>query len=279
MEAIGELKLTVDRLSNQVETKSHEVTQASGSLEQQQRYIREVELKLQDAEKTRRELHNAIQELKGNIRVFCRVRPTKDDETETPPAIACDDGSKLRIACGETTTNFAFDKVFGQSTGQPTMFEEVDGLVQSALDGYKVCIFAYGQTGSGKTFTMQGTKDPENWGLIPRALRKILAVSESMRSNGWEWSLQASFLEIYNESLRDLLHDKEQPVPSYAIKHEEAWGAVVANASRNDVKSMEQINTLMAKAAKQRVVGCTDMNAQSSRSHSVFTMYLKGTNA
>ncbi|KAL1510831.1 hypothetical protein AB1Y20_007114 [Prymnesium parvum] len=278
MEAISDLKLTVDRLSHQVETKQVEVSTATGSLAQQQQHIRDVEKKLQDAETQRRELHNAIQELKGNIRVFCRVRPSKDDELVVPPALTCHDASKLSLAHAGESHGFSFDRVFGQKSSQTDLFEEVDGLVQSALDGYKVCLFAYGQTGSGKTFTMQGTSDPETWGLIPRALSKILKVADSMRDRGWEWTLQASFLEIYNEQLRDLLHDKDQPVPSYAIKHDEAWGTVVANANRFNVHSMEQVNSLMARAAKQRAVGCTDMNAQSSRSHSVFAMYLKGSN-
>lgn len=86
-----------------------------------------------------------------------------------------------------------------------------------------------------------------------------------MRSEGWAWTLSASFLEIYNESLRDLLHSGKEAQPSYAIKHDEAWGTVVANMSRVDVASMDQINALMARAAKQRAVGSTDMNAQSSR--------------
>ena len=144
----------------------------------------------------------------------------------------------------------------------------------------QVCIFAYGQTGSGKTFTMQGAEERETWGLIPRALTKILEVSDSMRADGWTWSLSASFLEIYNENLRDLLHDpkKDGAAPSYAMRPDPAWGIVVANMSKVDVSSMEQITSLMAKASKQRTVGCTDMNAQSSRSHSVFALYLKGTN-
>ena len=216
-----------------------------------------------------------MQELKGNIRVFCRIRPSLAD---APSSMESADASKLSLSHGAEAYNFSFDKVFDPSVSQAAMFSEVDGLVQSALDGYKVCIFAYGQTGSGKTYTMQGSKDPESWGLIPRALTKILDVSRSMQAQGWSWTLQASFLEIYNESLRDLLHSGG-PAPSYAIKHEEAWGTVVANASRFDVHSMEQINTLMLRAAKQRVVGVTDMNAQSSRSHSVFALYLKGTNA
>ena len=74
---------------------------------------------------------------------------------------------------------FNFDKIFRPQTAQAVVFEEVEGLVQSALDGYKVCIFAYGQTGTGKTFTMQGTKEPEQWGLIPRSLAKILHDAEA----------------------------------------------------------------------------------------------------
>jgi hypothetical protein len=127
---------------------------------------------------------------------------------------------------------------------------------------------------------MQGGEESTSWGLIPRALSKILSVSEAMRAAGWSWTLQASFLEIYNESIRDLLHDhKKEAAPSYAIKHEEAWGTVVANMGRIEVSTMAQIQALMVKAAKQRSVGHTDMNSQSSRSHSVFALYLKGTNA
>ena len=68
------------------------------------------------------------------------------------------------------------------------------------------CASSYGQTGSGKTYTMQGGTDPSTWGLIPRALSKILNLSATMAKDGWQWTLTASFLEIYNESLRDLLH-------------------------------------------------------------------------
>ena len=67
---------------------------------------------------------------------------------------------------------------------------KVEGLVQSALDGYKVCIFAYGQTGSGKTYTMQGTDEPGESGLIPRSLLTIFKASEAMRAQGWQWSVQ-----------------------------------------------------------------------------------------
>jgi len=149
--------------------------------------------------------------------------------------------------------------------------------VQSALDGYKVCLFAYGQTGSGKTYTMQGMQDPATWGLIPRSLSKIFEEAMSMRRQGWTWTLEASFLEVYNETLRDLLRDGENG-PPLSIQHSDAWGAVVVNATIVRVESMAQVDSLMAKAAKQRAVGATDMNATSSRSHSMFALYLHGTN-
>jgi kinesin family protein C1 len=170
------------------------------------------------------------------------------------------------------------------------VFDEVSGLVQSALDGYKVCIFAYGQTGAGKTFTMQGpTGHPSVVGLIPRSLELILESSKAMCDEGWTWSLQASFFEVYNETFRDLLAsgpskggsgsgDMLGSAPVHVIKHDDAWGTIVTNMSTFSVDSMEQIRELTARAAKQRAVGSHNMNDASSRSHSIFALYLKGTN-
>ena len=286
MAAISDLKLTVDRLEAGLETKTTEVQSSQGTVAMQEAYLATLESKLREQERMRRELHNTIQELKGNIRVFCRVRPAAEGAPRALELHAAENSLKLSHSSGSSSGKpaepheFGFDKVFPPATNQETVFAEVDGLVQSSLDGYKVCIFAYGQTGSGKTHTMQGGADPASWGLIPRALSKILTLSEGMKADGWSWSLSASFLEIYNEQLKDLLHDaKAGAPPSYAIKHDEAWGTVVANMGRHEVSSMEQINKLMARAAKARSVGSTDMNAQSSRSHSVFALYLQGTNA
>lgn len=98
-----------------------------------------------------------------------------------------------------------------------------------------------------------------------------------MAVQGWSWCLEASFLEVYNETLRDLLGDGG--CANLHIQHSDAWGSVVSNALRVKVESLEHINTLMAKASKQRAVGATDMNSTSSRSHSIFALYLRGTNA
>ena len=317
LQAIAELKVSVDRLSTDLDEKSTMVVEQKEVLDTSSAYVSALEQKLRYAEKGRRDLHNTIQEraqprgrtppprhtlratlprpcrsarravprhwqeLKGSIRVFCRVRPGLAGAEQAIEIGEHDNALKLSRPGkdGADLYPFNFDKIFRPQTPQERVFEEVEGLVQSALDGYKVCIFAYGQTGTGKTFTMQGTKEPEQWGLIPRSLAKILQDAEGMRSSGWTWTMTASFMEIYNEELRDLLHTgAPASARDYTIRHDEAWGTEVTNMTKVEVGSMEQINELMNKASKKRSVGVTDMNSASSRSHSIFALYLKGTN-
>ena len=88
--------------------------------------------------------------------------------------------------------------------------------MQSALDGYKVCLFCYGQTGSGKTHTMLGTgQDPDSRGIVPRAVEKVIEASQANRIRGWEYNMEASYVEIYNEMVRDLL----SPGSCHSEKH------------------------------------------------------------
>ena len=123
-------------------------------IEERDRRISELEEQLQSGEQLRRALHNRIQELRGNIRVYVRTRPfLPNDGSSTQSSIdILPDGESLQIQgkhVGETHS-FKFDKVFAPSTGQDLVFDEVSEFVQSALDGYHVCLFSYGQTGSGK---------------------------------------------------------------------------------------------------------------------------------
>merc|ERR1711976_1061221 len=121
-----------------------------------------------------------------------------------------EDGNKS-IAGGAKNAkyDFEFDRVFGPSTSQSEVYDEISQLVQSALDGYNVCVFAYGQTGSGKTYTMEGgpgiEEDQNQCGVIPRTIRQICAIKQKLREKSWSSKLHASFLEIYNEEIRDLL--------------------------------------------------------------------------
>ena len=225
------------------------------------------------AEARRREAHNQLVELKGNIRVFCRIRPHP-----RPIALPGSDGSTVRVLADNKEHSFGFDRVFKPQTTQASIFDEVSDVVQSALDGYKVCLFSYGQTGAGKTHTMQGGRGMGEEGIIPRAISKILATVARLRDQGWEYSLEASYIEVYNEQLRDLLSEGRSAgriTEANAIQHQPNGGhTIILGAARVDVDSEEAADALVRRAAAARAVESTAMNAVSSRSHSV--LYITG---
>ena len=95
--------------------------------------------------------------------------------------------------------------MFAPSAGQEAIFQEVSEFVQSALDGYNVCLFSYGQTGSGKTHTMQRSGVGQMRGMIPRATEQVGKYKNQLESEGWEDQMKVSFLEIYNESIVDII--------------------------------------------------------------------------
>ncbi|GBF99197.1 kinesin [Raphidocelis subcapitata] len=231
------------------------------------------------AEATRRQLHNQMVELRGNIRVFCRVRPHPHSAVRCLPG-----GAALALAVDGREHAFTFDKVFGPSTAQAAIFGEVSELVQSALDGYHVCLFSYGQTGAGKTYTMQGTPDPAGAGIIPRAVELILARVQALEAQEWAYSLEASFIEVYNNTLRDLLADGAarsadagRITDANAIKHDASGGhTVVAGASRVAVAGAGHAAELIRRASEARACAETAMNSTSSRSHCVFMLYIAG---
>ncbi|KAK7412227.1 hypothetical protein VNO78_03677 [Psophocarpus tetragonolobus] len=265
-----------------------------------QERLAEKEIQVIEGDKLRKKLHNTILELKGNIRVFCRVRPLLPDDgpgidmvVSYPTSTeALDRGIEL-LQNGQKYP-FTFDKVFNHEASQQDVFIEISQLVQSALDGYKVCIFAYGQTGSGKTYTMMGRPDaPDLKGLIPRSLEQIFQISQTLKDQGWTYKMQASVLEIYNETIRDLLSSNrssgidsirtENGVPvsgkqPYTIMHDVNGNTQVSDLTIKSVCSANEISDLLQQAAQSRSVGRTHMNEQSSRSHFVFTLRISGNN-
>merc|ERR1712141_283908 len=175
--------------------------------------------------------------------------------------------------------NFDFDHVFGHKTTQDDVFDEVSQLVQSAIDGYNVCIFAYGQTGSGKTYTMEGDETGEHVGIIPRTIQKIFEETHSLSEKGWKYKLEASFLEIYNEEIRDLLATEKGlkcDIKKVDTKSNEIY---VTNLKVEDVTNGEKIGHLLKRAKKNRAVAATNCNERSSRSHSVFILKIVGKNS
>ncbi|XP_033831714.1 kinesin-like protein KIFC1 [Periophthalmus magnuspinnatus] len=244
---------------------------------------------LYSGEMERRKLHNAIQELKGNIRVFCRVRPLVDGGLSKHIHLASDDKTSISLAKTEeshtgkgTDTqrnySFSFDRVFGPQASQQEVFEEISLLVQSALDGYNVCCFAYGQTGSGKTYTMEGDEFHESRGVIPRAVQQIFKASDKLSSQGWEFTFTASFVEIYNETLRDLLYTgKADKRPEHEIRKSNN-DLTVTNLTYQKVSCEDQVLGLIALANQNRSTAQTAQNDRSSRSHSVFKLDIEGVN-
>lgn len=261
-------------------------------IEERDRRIAELEVQLLKGDNLRRQMHNRIQELRGNIRVFVRTRPfLPSDGLSSESAIdVCPDGESLSILDQRSASGheFKFDKVFPPSTGQDLVFQEVSDFVQSALDGYHVCLFSYGQTGSGKTHTMQGSGNGAMRGIIPRAVEQVLLQAKALQSQKWNFSLSASFLEIYNEELKDLLvsmtKNGSKDKPKLSIKRSREGKSFVDGLAEINIETedshsgMQQLDALMAVAARSRSVASTKMNAQSSRSHSVFMLHLRGFN-
>uniref|UniRef100_A0A671LQ49 Si:ch211-257p13.3 n=1 Tax=Sinocyclocheilus anshuiensis TaxID=1608454 RepID=A0A671LQ49_9TELE len=155
----------------------------------------------------RRKYHEQLVELKGNIRVLCRVKPVlKEDQHEEGQAVVVttdpNNESALTVLSKGKAKNFELDKVFHPQATQEEVFQEIEPLITSCIDGYHVCIFAYGQTGSGKTYSMEGTV--ENPGINQRALKHLFNEIEE-RKDMWTYTVSVSSVEIYNEVLRDLL--------------------------------------------------------------------------
>ena len=249
----------------------------------------EANAKLRAEETLRRKLHNQVQELKGNIRVFCRVRPTLESDDDDSAKITypdCEEDNKellvtgpdQKSAIGTVTTsknNFSFDRVFNPAAQNPEVFEEISQLVQSALDGYNVCIFCYGQTGSGKTHTMSAQLD----GMIPLAVQQIYTTANSLEEKGWKYTMEGSFIEVYNENLNDLLGKADDiDKKKHEIRHNNSKTTITGITSVT-LDSPDTVGNLLKRAANNRSVAATKANERSSRSHSVFMLKLAGENS
>ncbi|XP_063801886.1 kinesin-like protein KIFC3 isoform X2 [Pseudophryne corroboree] len=226
----------------------------------------------------RKDCHNQLMRLRGNIRVLARVRPITAMDGTGPGAqnvvtFDQDDDGILHVAHKAKNLSFELDKVFMPSTTQEEVFTEVSPLITSCLDGYSVCILAYGQTGSGKTFSMEGT--PSNPGINQRALRLLLAeVSE--RSSCWEHHLSISMVEIYNESLRDLLGSDCHSSLDIKMSPGGAGELYVPGLTQRSVRSIQDINKILEMGHKQRATEHTNLNVNSSRSHALLILTARG---
>lgn len=260
-------------------------SQVTSTLNTASRMVNEANTKYKKELSERRKLYNTIQELKGNIRVFCRVRPVLEHESKKggigTSAVEGDD-HMVSIVKADKTTQFEFDHVFGAGAKQEDVFADTKFLIQSVMDGYNVCIFAYGQTGSGKTFTMEGNES--NPGVNYRALAELFRIAAE-RKQDYDYTFNVSILEIYNETIRDLLSTDNEDLhlgsssasKKYAIRKGKN-GIYVEGLAEVPVISPEDVHEAMRRGQKNRSTGVTNMNAHSSRSHCLVSIKVVGFN-
>ncbi|KAF8413172.1 hypothetical protein HHK36_001148 [Tetracentron sinense] len=230
-----------------------------------------------------RRLYNEVQDLKGNIRVYCRIRPFLPGQNKKQTSIEYigENGELVVVNPSKQGKDnhrlFKFNKVFGPAATQEEVFLDTQPLIRSVLDGFNVCIFAYGQTGSGKTYTMTGpdVSSKEDWGVNYRALNDLFHISQKRRSS-FLYEVGVQMVEIYNEQVRDLIsNDSSQK--RYPSHHIFLFVLSVPDASMHPVKSTIDVLELMKIGLMNRAVGATALNERSSRSHSVLTVHVRGT--
>ncbi|KAI5562251.1 hypothetical protein BDE02_15G042000 [Populus trichocarpa] len=230
-----------------------------------------------------RRMFNELQELKGNIRVYCRIRPFLPGHGEKHTTVEyIGEHGELAVVNPskqgkDRRRNFKFNKVFGPDSTQAEVYSDTQPLIRSVLDGYSVCIFAYGQTGSGKTYTMTGPNgaSEEDWGVNYRALNDLFSISQNRRDS-LIYEIQVQMVEIYNEQVRDLLLSDGSQKKLGIISTVQPNGLAVPDASMHPVTSTSHVLELIDVGLKNRAVGATAMNERSSRSHSVVSIHVRG---
>ncbi|KAF9652870.1 kinesin heavy chain [Thelephora ganbajun] len=212
-----------------------------------------------------------------NIKVVCRFRPPNAIEQREGGEIVVsfdDNYTTVGIRSAATSSGpekdgFTFDRIFPPGTNQHEVFDYgVKDIVKDVIGGYNGTVFAYGQTGSGKTFTMMGADidSPELKGLIPRITEQIFqSILES--ESHLEYVVKVSYMEIYLERIRDLLAPQND---NLQIHEEKSKGIYVKNLSDFYVSNAREVYEIMRQGGAARAVSSTNMNAESSRSHSIF---------
>ncbi|KAF2924121.1 kinesin-like protein KIN-12E [Oryza sativa Japonica Group] len=220
-----------------------------------------------------------------NVQVLIRIRPINAAESTANGQRRClvQDSSKTLSWTGHPDTMFTFDHVACETISQEKLFGVVGlPMVENCMSGYNGCLFAYGQTGSGKTYTMMGELSKldnelsKDSGLTPRIFEYLFArikeEEERRREDKLKYICKCSFLEIYNEQITDLL---EPSSTNLQIREDIKKGVYVENLMECYVSSVKDVMMLLLQGVANRKMAATNMNSESSRSHSVFTCVIE----
>ncbi|CAI2342334.1 unnamed protein product [Caenorhabditis sp. 36 PRJEB53466] len=225
----------------------------------------------------RKQLHNQLVELNGNIRVFYRIRPQLSSESDgQKPVIVIDelDNGVVHVSntSGTKKTSAGADKVIPTGFSQEQIFDEVSPIITSCIDGYNVCIFAYGHTGSGKTYTMEGPVELP--GINQRAIMQLFETAKE-RNGDVKYRIKVSMMEIYNEKIRDLLNTNNT---NLAIRQTEDGKGAIPGLEEITVSSAQEVTETLARGRKNKAVAATEANIESSRSHVIVRVLVSATN-
>ena len=219
-----------------------------------------------------------------NVQVCIRVRPLNNHEKRSGDRTIIDNlDNQIYLRDHKKTKCFSFDNVFDDSHSQENIFVNFGkSMVEKFLEGYNCCVFAYGQTGAGKTYTMQGDLTNESHrGLMPRSLNYLFFMinekmknkdSESGESN-CEFIVKLTVIEIYNEIVYDLLAEEKRT--RLNLREDIKKGVFLENVSEEIITSFYEAQKVIKKGLKNRHVGFTEANNESSRSHCVVTVHFE----
>lgn len=209
----------------------------------------------------------------NTIKVVARFRPQNKVEIASggEPIVDFKSEDTCVVQSREASGAFTFDRVFDMSSRQADVFDfSIRNTVDDILNGYNGTVFAYGQTGAGKSYTMMGSDidDEEGKGIIPRIVEQIFASMLASPSN-IEYTVRVSYMEIYMERIRDLLNPVNDNLP---VHEEKNRGVYVKGLLEVYVSSVPEVYEVMRRGGAARAVAATNMNQESSRSHSIFVV-------
>jgi len=226
-----------------------------------------------------RKVHNAVQDLKGAIRVYARTRPLNQREKDNMSKLCFEfekDNMHVKMSDEDGNTNrYTFDTTFNPGN-QKEIFSELEDLIQSVYDGFNVTVFAYGQTGAGKTYTMYGPQpDPnKDAGVVLRSIDKVFQLREEFGKQ-YSTGICLSMVELYNSKITDLLASDMMKQPQINVRKATDGEVILEGSQFIPCDSTAEAWKLIEKAFTNRKVAATAMNAESSRSHLILRVQAK----
>ena len=203
-----------------------------------------------------------------NITVAVRIRPVMQRELEIASKIVWERERETLIKERGGAREFLYDRVYDESVQTSQIFEELaKQVIEKCMSGYNGCIFCYGQTGSGKTFTMHGIK--KNPGVVPLAIEAIFSLIQKSKEK--EFLIRCSYIEIYNESVNDLLNSNNLNLQLAEDKRVRATqsGIKIMGVTEEVCTSPNQVQSLLVLGETHKNIASTSFNQRSSRAHSM----------